>query len=437
MAAERGRRQLSWGQPLYNLLYVARDHLLLLLLLVDHLQPRGRGRQHEEVRRLHPGHPSGQADRRVHRPHPDAADLRRRASTWRRSRAAGAPDQRLQGRRHPVHRRRPWTRFLPAFITQGLGIKFYFGGTSLLIVVGVAMDTVQQIESQLVMRHYDGFLQEGTDPWTALEQGHARPPDRLPRPPQLGQGHAGGRSWRRRSGIPRDLDRRHAPRRGGGGIEPRASGSKGVMARGELVDDELMAEVVRERLAQDDARRGLPPRRLSRGPSPQAATLDEILGGRPTSSSTAWCLIDAPEEVLVDAGPWAAAAQDDTRRDRPRAAARLSTEDGAADRVLRKEGSPSPHRWRPIDERRRRAGARRPSAPRQGMIVFKTAGELELMDEANALVHRVLDGIAERIAPGVTTARARPLGGGDDPRGGRRAGVPRLQRLPGDAVHRA
>jgi preprotein translocase subunit SecY len=48
--------------------------------------------------------------------------------------------------------------FLPEFITQGLKVKFYFGGTSLLIVVGVAMDTVQQIESQLIMRHYEGFM---------------------------------------------------------------------------------------------------------------------------------------------------------------------------------------------------------------------------------------------------------------------------------------
>jgi preprotein translocase subunit SecY len=46
---------------------------------------------------------------------------------------------------------------LPAWTTQGLGVTFYFGGTSLLIVVGVAMDTVQQVESQLIMRHYDGF----------------------------------------------------------------------------------------------------------------------------------------------------------------------------------------------------------------------------------------------------------------------------------------
>jgi len=49
-------------------------------------------------------------------------------------------------------------RFLPAFLTQGLNLKFFFGGTSLLIVVGVAMDTVQQIEAQLVMRHYEGFM---------------------------------------------------------------------------------------------------------------------------------------------------------------------------------------------------------------------------------------------------------------------------------------
>jgi preprotein translocase subunit SecY len=46
-------------------------------------------------------------------------------------------------------------------ITTGLGVTFYFGGTSLLIVVGVAMDTVQQIESQLIMRHYDGFMKKG------------------------------------------------------------------------------------------------------------------------------------------------------------------------------------------------------------------------------------------------------------------------------------
>jgi preprotein translocase subunit SecY len=46
---------------------------------------------------------------------------------------------------------------LPLWVTNGMGFNFYFGGTSLLIVVGVAMDTVNQIESHLIMRHYEGF----------------------------------------------------------------------------------------------------------------------------------------------------------------------------------------------------------------------------------------------------------------------------------------
>ena len=49
---------------------------------------------------------------------------------------------------------------LPQFVTQGLNVQFYFGGTSLLIIVGVAMDTVQQVESQLIMRHYDSFMKK-------------------------------------------------------------------------------------------------------------------------------------------------------------------------------------------------------------------------------------------------------------------------------------
>ncbi|MBU4203332.1 MAG: preprotein translocase subunit SecY [Acidobacteria bacterium] len=52
-------------------------------------------------------------------------------------------------------------RNLPNWFTQGLNIDFYFGGTSILIVVGVAMDLMQQIEAQLVMRHYDGFMRRG------------------------------------------------------------------------------------------------------------------------------------------------------------------------------------------------------------------------------------------------------------------------------------
>jgi preprotein translocase subunit SecY len=49
---------------------------------------------------------------------------------------------------------------LPRVVTEGMNVPYYFGGTSLLIVVGVAMDTVQQVESQLIMRHYDGFMKK-------------------------------------------------------------------------------------------------------------------------------------------------------------------------------------------------------------------------------------------------------------------------------------
>ncbi len=50
---------------------------------------------------------------------------------------------------------------LPTFLYEGMGVKFLFGGTSLLIVVGVAMDTVQQIEAQLTMRNYETFSRKG------------------------------------------------------------------------------------------------------------------------------------------------------------------------------------------------------------------------------------------------------------------------------------
>ena len=52
-------------------------------------------------------------------------------------------------------------RHIPGWVLNGLGVQFYFGGTSLLIVVGVAMDTVQQLEAQLVMRNYEGFARKG------------------------------------------------------------------------------------------------------------------------------------------------------------------------------------------------------------------------------------------------------------------------------------
>ena len=50
---------------------------------------------------------------------------------------------------------------LPYILIQRVNVQYYFGGTGLLIVVGVALDTLQQVESHLIMRHYDGFMKRG------------------------------------------------------------------------------------------------------------------------------------------------------------------------------------------------------------------------------------------------------------------------------------
>ena len=50
---------------------------------------------------------------------------------------------------------------MPTLLISKFNVPFYFGGTALLIVVGVAIDTISQIESHLVMRNYEGFLKAG------------------------------------------------------------------------------------------------------------------------------------------------------------------------------------------------------------------------------------------------------------------------------------
>ena len=51
--------------------------------------------------------------------------------------------------------------FMHYFFSVDMFFASFFGGTSLLIMVGVALDTLQQIESHLLMRHYDGFMKSG------------------------------------------------------------------------------------------------------------------------------------------------------------------------------------------------------------------------------------------------------------------------------------
>ena len=50
---------------------------------------------------------------------------------------------------------------IPIYFMDAMHVPFYFGGTSLIIVVGVALDTARAVEAQLVMRHYEGFIRKG------------------------------------------------------------------------------------------------------------------------------------------------------------------------------------------------------------------------------------------------------------------------------------
>jgi preprotein translocase subunit SecY len=50
---------------------------------------------------------------------------------------------------------------LPSILITRFNVPFYFGGTALLIVVGVALDTVAQMETHMLSRHYEGFLKKG------------------------------------------------------------------------------------------------------------------------------------------------------------------------------------------------------------------------------------------------------------------------------------
>jgi preprotein translocase subunit SecY len=151
---------LAWGQPLHYLLYVAGIIFFSYFYISIIFNPVDLAENMRKYGSFIPGIRSGKR----------TAEYIDRVLT--RISLVGAaylalvsvlPDFLLNGIRL---QNLPWIGpaidpYVPQWVTQGLGINFYFGGTSLLIVVGVAMDTLQQIESQLVMRNYDGFLKRG------------------------------------------------------------------------------------------------------------------------------------------------------------------------------------------------------------------------------------------------------------------------------------
>ena len=149
---------------------------------------------------------------------------------------------------------------LPRFITQGLGVPFFFGGTSLLIVVGVAMDTVQQVESQLIMRHYDGFMKKTRIRGREVSCDGAQPDHA--RTAGGRQGHA-GRAVRAACGTFPKISTGDILREAVQAGTELGRRAKAIMDRGELVSDDVMIGIVRERLERPDAAAGFHARRVS------------------------------------------------------------------------------------------------------------------------------------------------------------------------------
>ena len=108
-------------------------HPLHVLLHRGHVQPGRPGGQPEEVRRLHPGRAPGR---------PTAEFL----------------DRILARLTFPGALYLAAVAALPTILINQTSANFYFGGTSILIVIGVALDTMKQLEAQLMMRNYEGFL---------------------------------------------------------------------------------------------------------------------------------------------------------------------------------------------------------------------------------------------------------------------------------------
>jgi preprotein translocase subunit SecY len=151
--------QLSMGFPLYNLLYVTLIIFFAYFYTAIIFKPDDVAENMRKYGGFVPGIRPGKRTAE----HIDAILARiTLAGAVYLALIALLPEVLMMGFRvEPIPFIGPWLdSILPQFITQGLNVQFYFGGTSLLIIVGVAMDTVQQIESQLIMRHYDGFMKK-------------------------------------------------------------------------------------------------------------------------------------------------------------------------------------------------------------------------------------------------------------------------------------
>ena len=148
---------------------------------------------------------------------------------------------------------------LPTLLIQRFNVPFYFGGTALLIVVGVALDTVAQMQTHLLTRNYEGFMRRGR---IKSPRGGGRRAVRLVLlgPPGAGKGTQ-ARMLEKRLGVPQvasgDLLRAAVRKRTPLGVE-----AKRYMDKGALVPDELVLEADRGASASGRRRVRLHPGRF-------------------------------------------------------------------------------------------------------------------------------------------------------------------------------
>ena len=158
---DRAAKALGWGEPLYTLVYVVLIILFAFFYvgiivnptdLADNLRKYG-----GFIPGIRPGRITSDHISRILRRLTFVGGVYLAAvcllPEWM---IAGIHLQHLPGALGSWFDEHTWR-----FVLEGLNISFYFGGTSLLIVVEVAMDTVRQIEAQLVMRNYEGFVKKG------------------------------------------------------------------------------------------------------------------------------------------------------------------------------------------------------------------------------------------------------------------------------------
>ena len=146
---------------------------------------------------------------------------------------------------------------LPEFLISATGVPFYLGGTSLLIVVSVTLDTVAQIQGHLIAHQYEGLIKK------SKLRGGKRGQMRLILlgPPGAGKGTQAQRLVEK-YGIPQ-LSTGDMLRAAVAGEHRVGKRAKAVMDAGELVSDEIVNAIVAERIDAAGLRQGLHPRRLS------------------------------------------------------------------------------------------------------------------------------------------------------------------------------